>query len=152
MSADDLHADLRLAVHGLRSTERGRSFAPMLHAGLLGGQEFERPLDAELDARDVGIRTDLALALVAGAREFSSHPAVWITRPGTPDPHDLDLRWVPVLHRVCGILEVEPRCVVVITKAGWLDPISGERAEWKRLRLRARELARRKDRAGRPGS
>ena len=31
-----------------------------------------------------------------------------------------------------------PRCVAVVTKNGWYDPVLGERVTWDRLRIRDR--------------
>lgn len=128
-----LGADLREAVHRHREGERRRSFAARLHVGDLLGDAVDTEVDA---APDPGLCVEVASALLASARVDHEQPAAWLTRPGAPYPHDLDLLWFPPLQRAFAEAGVTPRCLVVVTKKGWYEPLGDERAEWKRLRIR----------------
>lgn len=140
----DLRADLRWAVHQLRrKTKRGR-FPASLHLGILpsrspdpGPEPAEQRVDWPLDGEplDVGLRAQICAALLARAVQFTPRPAAWIVRDGHPEPHDLDLAWAPVLARVFAESDIVPRCVVVMTRFGWYEPLGDDGAEWKRLRV-----------------
>lgn len=142
----ELRADLRWAVHQLRRRHTRGSFPPHLHLGTLPdgsgapsateAEPVDWPLDG--DPLDVGLRTQVAAALLERALLVDPRPAVWITRDGRPEPHDLDLAWAPVLSRVCAESGVVPRCLVVVTRFGWYEPLGDDRAGWKRLRVRPR--------------
>ena len=148
-----LRADLRLAVHRLRAGERRRRFPAAVHVGdLVGGLVDDTVGDPADDSGDdavhwtvdpglsdeVGLRTEIAAALLSRALLHNDPPAVWLTRVGEPWPHDLDAAWIGPLDRALAEAGVVPRCLVVVTKAGWYDPVSGQRATWQRLRIRSR--------------
>jgi hypothetical protein len=82
------------------------------------------------------MRTDLALALVTSALRITDRPAAWVTRMGTQKPHDVDMHWVPVLHRAFDVLGLEPHCLAVLTKTGWSAPMAEDAMSWHRLRIR----------------
>ena len=84
---------------------------------------------------DPGLRADVALALLRGARALSPRPVVWLTRPGELSPHDDDLRWIWPVSWASGSLGM-PVGLVVVTRRGWFDPVSDVRREWRRLRRR----------------
>ncbi|MET1058451.1 MAG: hypothetical protein ABWX84_02570 [Nocardioides sp.] len=130
-----LRRDLREAVHALRSGTRRRLFAPVLHVGSLGGPEVT--YDAG-DALDVGLRAEVAAALVSRALVEESCPEAWLTRVGRPAPHDVDLTWLPTVRRAFAEAGLTPRCVAVVTKHGWYDPVLDETVVWDRLRIRSR--------------
>lgn len=136
MAATALEADLRLAVHRLRSGERRRRFPAALHVGDLTGKAATWVDETGL-RMDQALRTDVALELLGRALDAGqAAPAVWLTRPGVPSPHDVDVAWHGPVRRALGALGVEARCVVVVTKQGWYDPLSGDGRTWRRLRVR----------------
>ncbi len=134
-----LRRDLREAVFELRSGTRLRVFAPQLHVGTLAGPTVTY---AASDAPDVGLRAEIAAALVSRALVVTSGglpgPEAWLTRVGWPEPHDLDLAWLPSLRRAFAEAGLAPRCVAVVTKQGWYDPVLDQRVVWDRLRIRGR--------------
>jgi hypothetical protein len=135
--ADDVRRDLRLAVHALRVAHRGCRFAPAVHAGELTGAAATWT-EGPRERLDAGLRSEVAAALLSRALAGAGRPAVWLTRPGVPEPHDLDAAWLGPLVRVLAEAEVEPRCLTVVTRSGWYAPLTGERATWQRLRVRSR--------------
>ena len=132
-----LRRDLRQAVFDLRAGVRRRRFAPVLHVGRLGSSVVSWPDDGA-DALDGGLREEVAAALLSRALLASAAPEAWLTRQGHPDPHDADLAWLPPVRRVFAEAGLVPRCVAVVTKNGWYDPVLGERVTWDRLRIRDR--------------
>lgn len=130
----DTRAELRLLVHRFRRETRRRVFSPVLHLGALDGARLDWALD-ETPTPDVGLRAEILAALVSRARLEHERPAVWLTRMGIPLPHDLDLAWAPVAARALAEAELTPRCVAVVTKAGWYEPLGDDRATWTRLRV-----------------
>ena len=137
MPSSDSRIALRLAVHHLRRTTRSRSFRPVLHLGALGGASVDWFLD-ETPPPDVGLRTEIVAALLSRALLGHTCPQAWLTRPGTAEPHDLDLDWVPVVSRVFLESAIVPGTIAVVTKSGWYEPLGDQRAQWKRLRMRKR--------------
>ena len=125
------HAVLRAAVLELIETESRRRFPAVLHAGVPG--RSVRHVDAGVI--DAGLRADLALALMRRAGTATTAPYVWLTRPGELSVHDDDLQWLgPVAWAAAGLgLRAG---LVVVTRRGWFDPVSGVRREWRRLRRR----------------
>ncbi|HEY9563380.1 MAG TPA: hypothetical protein VIR30_06380 [Nocardioides sp.] len=136
MLAADVRTDLRLAVHAFRATQPRRVHDPVLRVGDLVGAQLDWEIDEETSSRDAGMRTEIAVALIHRSLTVTDRPAAWLTRAGVPQPHDLDMAWIPVLHRAFGMLEVAPRAVAVVTKTGWYDPLNEDGATWQRLRVR----------------
>jgi hypothetical protein len=132
-----LRRDLRQAVFDLRAGVRRHRFEPVLHVGRLGGPEVAWPDDGE-DALDQGLREEVAAALLSRSLLATAEPEAWLTRVGHPAPHDLDLAWLPPVRRVFAEAGLTPRCVAVVTKNGWYDPVLEERVVWERLRIRDR--------------
>jgi hypothetical protein len=125
---------LRAAVLELVEGEARRHFATVVHAGE-PGRSVRHVEDPPLT--DAGLRADVALALLRGARVLSPRPAIWLTRPGELSPHDDDLRWIGPVAWASGSLAL-PVGLVVVTRRGWFDPVSDVRREWRRLRRRPR--------------
>lgn len=137
MVEPEVRAELRLAVHRLRRATRARLFPPLLQVGDLFGESVEWPLEDAGDhpATDLGLRGEIAAALLSRALLHGRRPGAWLTRVGHPDPHDLDLAWMPVVDRVFAEAGVVPRFLVVLTKGGWYEPTGDDRATWTRLRV-----------------
>lgn len=129
------HLALRAAVLQHREAERRRLFPPVLHAGIPGGPSFSH---VEAGTRlDSGLRTDVAAALLhraAGVAPGTGCPGfVWLTRPGALALHDADVVWAAGVSAAAAETGL-PASLVVVTRAGWWDPASGVRREWRRLR------------------
>ena len=126
------HAVLRAAVLDLAETEPRRRFPAVLHAGVPG--HSVRHVDAE--PSDAGLRADVALAVMRRAGSAPASSYVWLTRPGELSVHDDDLRWLgPVAWAAASL--GQHTSLVVVTRRGWFDPVSGVRREWRRLRRRS---------------
>ena len=136
-------AALRLTVARFRAREPRHTFPPVVHVGLPGGANAEFA-DLREHRLDHTLRTEVAAALLSRAqiglpRSMAgsvTSPMTWLTRPGALDPEDVDLRWYAAARAAYGEAGV-PLRMVVITKAGWYDPRTGARREWKRLRIRS---------------
>ena len=130
------HPVLRAEVAALRRREQRRIFP----ARLCVGPGSERWVTQELpwpprDRLDEGLLFDL----LDGLYDAVPHPGdrlTWLVRPGRPEPHDLDLRVTAVVDRVGAAHGPDyPRGLVVLTRYGWLDPLTGASRTWKRLRI-----------------
>ncbi|NYE37893.1 hypothetical protein F4692_003038 [Nocardioides cavernae] len=124
------HVLLRAAVVDLVEREQARRFAPTVHAGA-PGRSVRHVDDPALG--DAGARADVVLAMLRAVSGRTPDPLLWLTRPGELSPHDVDLRWLAPAawaSRAYG-LDVG---LVVVTRLGWFDPVSGVCREWRRLR------------------
>lgn len=124
-------AALRRLVFDLRHGTRARVFEPLVHVGVPGGEVFLAPA-AGLDH---ALRTDLVLTLLSMHRE-EARPAVWLTRVGEPGGHDLDAAWEAAAAAGFAESAAALPWFVVVTKQGWVRPLTGEARSWQRLRLR----------------
>ena len=87
-------------------------------------------------AYDHGLRFDLLVTLVERwARGGHRAGFGWLTRPGVPEVHDVDLLWLAAASRAFGARGVDLLGFLALTRSGWIDVRSGERRTWKRLRL-----------------
>ena len=124
------HTVLRGAVLELRESEPRTRFAARVHAGVPGRARVHL-LDRGPD--DAGHRAELALALLHAAARDVPRPYVWLARPGDLVVEDADLVWGSAVRWAAGALG-SPTDLVVVTRSGWFDPVSGVRREWRRLR------------------
>ena len=127
-------AGLRAAVLGLKQrVPRGR-FALRVHAGVPGGPAwwFEVGRDDRLDHT---LRTDVTAALLHRASARAAAPWLWTTRPGPLSVGDADLAWCSAGRAALAEAGLPARFVVV-TRHGWLDPVTGDGQTWQRLRQR----------------
>ncbi|HSU01214.1 MAG TPA: hypothetical protein VLK03_01585 [Nocardioides sp.] len=127
------HRVLRAATLELVEGESRRRFPVTLHAGAPG--RSVRHVD-EPALTDAGLRADVALALLRHGSSLTARPFLWLTRPGELTPHDDDLTWLGPFRWASAALG-SPATLVVVTRRGWFDPVSGVRREWRRLRRRA---------------
>jgi hypothetical protein len=124
---------LRLEVGGLRERESRRVFDASVHVGRLGGERSGFVLRAQDRlAMDEGLRIDVLCRLLDGTG-IDDHTA-WLVRPGTPEPHDLDLRWLAAARTAFGVHGRALDGCFVITRTGWRDVVTGEEQVWARLR------------------
>lgn len=124
------HLVLRSAVLELRERERRQRFPARLHAGLPGPG---CPSVEVTPDTGFGLRADLALALLHRAAGDRARPCVWLTRPGELVVEDADLAWGRAVRWAAAALG-RTDDLVVVTRRGWFDPVSGVRREWRRLR------------------
>jgi hypothetical protein len=125
------HQVLRAAVLHLKESESRRRFPVSIHVGFPGHSRSWTCLDGLLP--DHGMRCDLALALLQPDRDGAPTPYAWLTRPGSLSIHDVDLPWSSAFSwaaEACGVAAN----LVVVTRVGWFDPVSGVSREWRRLR------------------
>jgi len=124
---------LRAAVLDLRTRERRRIFAPVLHVGLPGARGSFAPHPG--DVLDDALRADVVASLLRHTDPTRAALA-WLTRSGPLSWHDADAAW---LGPVCRSFEEagRPTTFVVVTRQGWWDPRGGACRVWQRLRPRS---------------
>lgn len=134
---------LRLRVARLRSTTTSRSFPTCVEVVALGrNDDIDGDLSALVHARldpapaapDRGLRVDLLCRLLFAA------PGPCVVVVTRPDYHDVctedDLAWSGSAVAAAGVSAVDLAGVVMLSRWGWLDLLSGRRRDWKRLRIR----------------
>lgn len=132
----ELAAVLRRAALDHARTEHRRGYPPLLHVGVPGGAEEVFALTTG-DPADHAIRADvLAAMLQRGRRVAGAVPMVWLTRAGPLDLQDVDAAWLASARTATAEAGVQ-LTMVVVTRHGWMDPRSGVRRQWKRLRQRS---------------
>jgi hypothetical protein len=130
----DLQRLLRQEVGMLRARESRRVFDVAIHVGRFADERDTFVVRAQdLPAMDSALRVDVVSSLVERTGAEAVH--AWLTRPGQPHPHDLDLEWLSAAVAGFGIHGRRLAGFHAITRAGWLDVRTGERRVWKRLRL-----------------
>jgi hypothetical protein len=129
----ETRAALRRAVFGLRCSERRRVFPAQVHVGDPDGERSTYTDDGDL--LDDALRTDIVAAMLRQQPE-ARPSAVWISRVGVPEPHDLDLAWTRPCLAAFAEADETATWFAVITKRGWYTPLNGESATWQRLRMR----------------
>lgn len=126
---------LRSAVLEHATTEHRRTFRPVLHVGLpeRPSRHFEvRPGEEVDDA----LRVEVVEAMVRGPLARSFVPLVWLTRPDQPEPAECDTAWLRAVRAAGAELGVALG-LVVVTRHGWHDPVTGVRRTWRRIRRRS---------------
>jgi hypothetical protein len=125
---------LREEVGRFRARETRRVFDTTVHVGELGGPRTGYVVRAaDLPAFDDGLRADVVGTLLEDS------PERWTTlllhRAGTPEQHDLDLRWLAAATTAFGSHDRPLRACYVVCRSGWRDVRTGESRTWTRLRL-----------------
>ncbi|CAI9412954.1 hypothetical protein [Nocardioides sp. T2.26MG-1] len=129
---------LRRAVLDHVRVERRRWFPARLHVGAPGGAEevFATDPDDPDEDLDHALRADVVAALIQRARQRGGAvPMLWLTRPGPLELQDVDAAWLSAARTAAAEAGIG-LTLVVVTRRGWVDPRSGVRREWKRLRQR----------------
>lgn len=132
----DLHrqALLREEVGRFRARESRRVFDWAVYVGVLGGPRTGFVVRAQdVPAFDGALRTDVLSQLLEQVPE--QWRTVWVVRPGTPQVHDLDLRWLGAASTAFGMHGRELDGCFVLTRVGWRDVRTDEQRVWARLRL-----------------
>ena len=126
---------LRRAALDHARAERRHGYPPLLHVGVPGGAEEVFTL-VPGDPTDHAIRADVLAAMIQRGRRVSGAvPLVWLTRSGPLDLQDVDAAWLAAARTATAEAGVA-LTMVVVTRHGWMDPRSGVRRTWKRLRER----------------
>jgi hypothetical protein len=129
-----VRALLREEVGRFRERESRRVFDAAVHVGVLAGPRDSFVVRAQdLPAVDAGLRTDVLCSLVGQAPP--DWRTTWLTRPGTPELHDQDLRWLAAARTAFGVHGRPLDGFYVVTRTGWRDALTEETRVWTRLRL-----------------
>ncbi len=132
--AVDRRALLRTEVGRFRTRESRRVFDVSVHVGVLGGDRDSFVVRAQdLPAVDAALRADVVSALLEDAP--AEWRTAWLVRPGTPEPHDLDLQWLAAARTAFGMHGRALDGFFALTRTGWRDVRTDECRVWKRLRL-----------------
>lgn len=114
------------------------AFALGVHLGRPGAFRVGLELSwLEVTGHDAGLRFDLVDALVGRwrlGRPAEDDAYGWLTRPGAPEPHDVDHGWHAAFVRGAGAHELALAGFRVVTRTGWYDVVTAERRVWRRLR------------------
>jgi hypothetical protein len=139
--ASALHPWLRLRVAALRGSTLRRVFPASVEVvdvpplpGCVDPRAGVSSWQHDGDVLDRGLRVDLIARLAAGR---ATRIAVVVVRPG----HHLegtaeDAQWCGAAQQAAGHLDKQLAAVVLLSRWGWLDRLSGEHREWRRLRVR----------------
>ncbi|HEX6515094.1 MAG TPA: hypothetical protein VF049_05950 [Nocardioidaceae bacterium] len=133
-SPRDLPGLLRQEVGRFRASQRRRVFDAAVHVGVPAGPHASFVLPArDVAVADDALRIDVVCALLNQVPAGCGY--AWLTRPGVPEVHDLDLRWLAAAGVAFGSFGRDLDGFFAVTRAGWLDVRTGERRVWRRLRL-----------------
>jgi hypothetical protein len=125
---------LREEVGRLRQRETRRRFDACLQVGELGGERTGFVIAArDLPVMDVQLRVDVAAGLLQDASP--RWRTAWLVRPGTPEQHDVDLRWFSAIRTAFAMHARPLDGCYVVTRSGWRDLVTGDSRTWVRLRL-----------------
>lgn len=137
---------LRAAVVQLVRAEKRRHFPALLHVGEPGGAETARPAREALD--DHALRVEVLAAMLrrvgsltdpadpGNAPPGPADPLVWLTRTGPLQLQDVDAAWGAAARAAGAELGLGTLTVVVVTRTGWWDPVTGSGRRWRRVRPR----------------
>lgn len=137
---------LRAAVVQLVRAEKRRCFPALLHVGKPGGAETVRP--AREPGDDHALRIEVLAAMLRRVGSLPdpadpgtpppgpADPLVWLTRAGPLQLQDVDAAWVAAVRAIGAELGL-PLTVVVVTRTGWWDPVTGSGRRWRRVRPRS---------------
>jgi hypothetical protein len=139
----ETHVALRAAVLDFREGEHRRRPPPVLRMGVPGRLAASFVADPD-DPPDPALAVDVVGALLQRSRrdlaalpdQGGALPATWLTRAGSLDAHDADMVWSAATRAAYAEAGLDATFVVV-TRDGWLDPVTGVRREWRRLRRRS---------------
>lgn len=126
------HRDLREAVLTLRDGTTRGDLPVRVHAGRPRLHVATHQCTGILEG-DTGLRSDIAVALLERAQRDGGAAYTWVSRSGPHSVQDVDLAWLSAIDWAAGATGLSPHFVVV-TRAGWFDPVSLVSREWKRLR------------------
>ncbi len=130
----ETHRLLRLEVGRFRERESRRVFDVIVQVGHLGGARDSFVVRRQdLPVVDAALRIDVVDSLLE--QGDPGWRSAWVVRPGTPEPHDLDVQWLAAARTAFGVHGRALGGFYVITRAGWRDVLTGDSRTWRRLRL-----------------
>jgi hypothetical protein len=120
-------AELRafVTVSGTR-----RSLPTTCHVGRPGGQSTSLA-----DVDDASLRADLVERAIDGLLAVDGACA-WVTRGGELGTTDSDIAWFAAARAGFARHGLPMEAFVVVTRKAWVDLVSGERREWRRVRAK----------------
>jgi hypothetical protein len=125
---------LREEVGRLRLRESRRVFDASVHVGQPGGPRTGFVVAArDLPVMDVELRVDVVARLLEDAS--GAWQTAWLVRPGSPEPHDVDLQWFSAARVAFAMHDRPLDGCYVVTRSGWRDLATNEGRTWVRLRL-----------------
>jgi len=142
----DTRARLRQEVGSLRVRESRRRFDATINVGRLAGERQSFVVRAQdLPVLDAALRIDVVSSLVdsfsaergenTGREQAADRLTAWVTRPGSPASHDMDLQWLAAGTTAFAMHGRTLTGFYAVTRYGWLDVRTEESRIWKRLRL-----------------
>jgi hypothetical protein len=129
---------LRARVLALRASTRRRTFPPTVELVAADAAAGDAPLAAWCYAGedcDHGLRVDVLVRMLTDCRCHGVSRAVLVhVRPGPHEPADTDLGWAAAGSVAAAIADVELASVLLVSRWGWLDLVSGAQRSWVRPR------------------
>jgi hypothetical protein len=107
-----------------------RALPTSCHVGHPAGEQVSLPEVAEH-----GLRTDLVVRAIDGLLELDGVCA-WLLRGGDLGTTDSDAAWFAAAREGFARHGLVLPVFAVVTRAAWLDLLSGERRAWVRVRAR----------------
>jgi hypothetical protein len=130
----DRRTVLREEVGRFRRRESRRVFDLAVHVGVLGaGRDSFVVRAQDLPVVDPALRIDVLSVLLEDSPD--DWRTAWLTRPGTPEVHDLDLHWLAAAGTAFGMHGRTLEGFFTLTRTGWRDVLTDETRTWRRLRL-----------------
>jgi hypothetical protein len=123
------HVNRAMRAH-VRAAGTRRALPTVLHLGHPGAAEVQVP---EQEWYDAGVRADLVARALEGLDDPA--PLAWLTRSGELEAGDVDLAWCAAVRSGYARHGIALAGFFLVTRRGWADLITGERHEWRRVRL-----------------
>jgi hypothetical protein len=105
-----------------------RALPSTCHVGHPGDAQVELP-----DVDDASLRADLVERAIDGLLDIEGACA-WVTRGGDLGITDADASWFAAALAGFARHGLTMSAFVVMTRSAWIDVVSGERREWRRVR------------------
>ncbi len=127
----DLELALRLELRRFVTAAGTRRALPTTcHVGHPGGQHSALP-----DESLASLRADLVERAIDGLVGLDGACA-WVTRGGELTTADADAAWFAAAREGFGRHGLPLPAFAVMNRSAWVDLVSGERREWRRVRAR----------------
>jgi hypothetical protein len=130
---------LRARVIRLREATRRRVFPAAVELVAPGADAGDAPVATWVhdEPPDHALRVDVLVRLLTDCRCGGLRVVSLVhVRPGPHEPGDLDLAWLAAARIAAQISGVELVTVLVLSRWGWLDLLTGAERSWARPRRR----------------